>query len=124
MSLYKIKQPVEYTFLQWMNNYPDSGHWADEERFFRFVKTVCRYNASRWKKPDYLRKKILEVKPHFDQGFLDSLLNLYISLLEFYRTNACSSTRLSSRKIKKGHYIEVRVKKGNIYEVELPLDST
>lgn len=123
MSLFKIKQPVEYSFLQWINNFPDSGHWADKERFFRFVKTVCRYNAKNWKKPDYLRKRILEAKPNFDQEFLDSLLNLYINLLEFYRAMAYSSQmQLSKRKVKKGHYIEIRVKNGIIYEVELPIE--
>ncbi len=83
MSLYKIKQPVEYAFFQWMNNFPDSGHWADKERFFRFTKTVCRYKAKKWKKPDYLRKRILEAQAHFDQEFLEGLLNLYANLLDY-----------------------------------------
>lgn len=26
MGLFKIKNPVEYSFIQWMNNFPDSGH--------------------------------------------------------------------------------------------------
>ena len=121
MTIYKIKQPVEYSFLQWINNYPDSGHWADKERFFSFVKTVCKYNASRWKKPDHLKRKILEAKPHFDREFLDRLLDLYTNLIEFYKAGACSSMRSIHSGIKRGYYIEARVKKGEIYEVELPL---
>lgn len=124
MTIYKIKQPVEYSFLQWINNYPDSGHWADKGRFFEFVKTVCRYNATKRKKPEHLKKKILEAKPHFDPEFLDRLLDLYSNLIEFYKTSACQTTRLIRRTIKKGHYIEVLVKKGNIHEIELPLNKT
>ena len=122
MGLVKIKQPVEYSFLQWINNYPDSGHWADRERFLRFVKTVCKYNATRWKKPDHLKNRILEAKPHFDPDFLDRLLDLYDKLIQFYKTGACPSMHsVVHRTVKKGHYIEVRVKKGIISEVELPL---
>ena len=121
MTLRKIKQPVEYSFLQWINNYPDSGHWADKERVLRFVKTVCKYNATRWKKPDHLKNRILEAKPHFDPDFLDRLLDLYANLIEFYKTVACPSTQLVDNAVKKGHYIEVRVRNGSIYEVEIPL---
>lgn len=121
MTIHKIKQPVEYSFIQWINNYPDSGHWKDEERFFCFVKTVCKYNASRWEKTDFLKNKILEVKPHFDPDFLEQLLSLYDTLIRFYKTYACATTRLVDEPVKERHYIEVCVKKGNIYKVELPL---
>lgn len=120
MTLRKIKQPVEYSFLQWINNYPDSGHWADKERFLKFVKTVCKYNATRWKEPEHLKYRILEAKPHFDPDFLNRLLDLYSDLIEFYKTGACPSTQLVNRDVKKGHNIEMRVKNGNIYEIEVP----
>ena len=120
MTLRKIKQPVEYSFLQWINNYPDSGHWADKERFFRFVKTVRKYNATTWKNPNHLKNRILEAKPHFDPNFLDRLIDLYANLIEFYKTGVCPSTQLVDSAVKKGHYIEVRVRKGSIYEVEIP----
>ena len=124
MALVKIKQPTEYTFLQWINNYPDSGHWADKERFLRFVKTVCKYNATRWKKPNYLKNRILEAKPYFEPDFLERLLDLYDNLLQFYKIGACPSMQsVVHRTVTKGHYIEVRVKKGRIYEVELPRET-
>lgn len=124
MSLFKIKQPVEYSFLQWINNYPDSGHWADMERFYSFVKTVCRYNATNWKKTDYLRKKILETDPNFKQSFLEYLLELYINLLDFYKANAYSSKlQMSERKIKRGYYVEIHVKNGSICEIEKPINT-
>ncbi len=121
MTILRIRQPVEYSFLQWINNYPDSGHWADKERFFRFVKTVCRYNASRWKKSNYLKSRILAAKPHFDPDFLDRLLDLHDNLIQFHKTGACPDTQsVTHRTVTRGHYIEVRVKKGIIYESELP----
>lgn len=121
MALRKIKQPVEYSFLQWINNYPDSGHWADKERFLCFAKTVCKYNATRWKRRDYVKNRIVKVKPHFDPDFLDRVLDLYDNLIQFHKTGACPATELVHRTVKKGYYIELRAKKGIIYEVELPL---
>lgn len=124
MAIRKIKQPVEYSFFQWINNYPDSGHWKDKERFFTFVKTVCKYNASRWKDAKYLKNRILEIKPHFDPDFLERLLELYGNLIQFYKSGACTTTQLAtSGTVKKGYYIEVRIKKGILQEVELPLET-
>ncbi|HOI16244.1 MAG TPA: hypothetical protein PK036_07850 [Geobacteraceae bacterium] len=124
MSLFKIKNPVEYSFIQWMNNFPDSGHWADKERFFRFVKTVSRYKALRWKNANYLKKRILDRKPNFDADFLENILDLYSTLLEFQGSKAVSSQfRLSDRKVKTNHFIEIRVKNGVLIEEELPFES-
>jgi hypothetical protein len=121
MTIYRIRQPTEYSFLQWINNYPDSGHWKDRERFLIFVKTVCKYNATKWKDSNYLKNRILEAKPHFNREFLDRLLDLYEKLIQFYKIGACPNLRsINNRRVKKNHYIEVRVKKGNIYERELP----
>jgi len=97
----------------------------DKKRFFEFVKTVCRYKSKKWKKAAYLRKRILELKPYFDQEFLERRLNLYTNLLDFHRASACSSQlQLSKKKVKEGHYIEIHVKNGIISETELPLNFT
>jgi hypothetical protein len=121
MAIIRIRQPVEYSFLQWINNYPDSGHWKDKERFLCFVKTVCKYNASRWKNSQYLKTRILEARPHFEADFLDRILDLYASLIQFYKTAECCHIQLTTRRnIKKGHYIELRAKKGVIQERILP----
>ncbi len=105
-----------------MNNFPDSGHWADMERFFKFVKTVCRYKASKWKDQNYLKKKILEHTPHFDLNFLGYLLNLYVNLIEFHKSIAFSGQfQIGSREVKKDHFIELRVENGEVVEQELPI---
>jgi hypothetical protein len=119
MAIIKIRQPVEYSFFQWMNNYPDSGHWKDKERFFIFVKTVCRYNASKWKNPQYLKTRILEIVPHFDIDLLERLLELYNNLIQFNKAVSFPTTQLRpNARVKKDHYIELSVKKGAIQEIE------
>lgn len=113
VSLFRIKNPVEYSFYQWMNNFPDSGHWADKERFFKFVKTVCKYKASKWKDQSYLKKKILEHTPHFDMDILDNLLNLYVNLLEFHKSVAFSGQlQIGSREVKQDHLLNFGSKMG------------
>lgn len=120
MAILKIRHPVEYSFLQWMNNFPHSGHWADRERFFVFVKTVCKYNSTKWKRPEHLKARILKARPHFDPDILDRLLYLYGDLIEFHTTHACPNIQIAHRRVKKGNHIELRVKDGNIYELEVP----
>jgi hypothetical protein len=119
MTLCYIKQPVEYSFLQWMNNFPDSGHWADEERFFTFVKTVCIYNSKKWQRIELLRKRIIEKKPNFDLDFLDKLLGLYDTLIRFYKTSGCITPYIIDKPIQNGNCIEIHIKKGAIIHIEV-----
>lgn len=124
MNLIRIKNPVEYSFIQWMNNFPDSGHWTDKERFFRFVKTACRYKAHKWKNPNYLKTRIFDRNPNFDTDSLEIILNLYLNLLEFQGSKAVSSQiRVSDRNVKANHFLEIRVENGKIVEEELPFES-
>jgi hypothetical protein len=122
--IYKIKNPVEYSFHIWMSNYPDSGHWADKERFYSFVKTICRYNARKWKDTGYLKKRILERKHRFDTKYLDYLLDLFIQLLDFYKTAPLRSIGIAEGQSAaySNYYIERKVKDGKVIEKILPLD--
>jgi len=72
--LTKIKNPVEYSFVQWKNSPHTTGHWADKARFYTFVKTVCRYNARKWKSVDYLKKMIIKYLPDVELDFLENTL--------------------------------------------------
>jgi len=107
-----------------MSNYPDSGHWADKERFYSFVKTICRYNARKWKDTSYLKKRILERMPHFDPKYLDYLLDLLIQLLDFYKTAPLRSIGMAERQgaANSNCYIERKVQDGKVIEKILPLD--
>lgn len=123
MGLLKIVNPVEYSFMQWMNGYPDSTHWRDKKRFYCFVKTVCRYNVKTWKKVTALKKKILEKCPYFDPARLDNLLALYGELIEFYdAVPITSGFQLSKIPMRKGHYLELKVEKGEIIQKEVALE--
>lgn len=87
--IYKIKNPVEYSFYVWMKAHPDSRHWKDTERFYSFVKTVCKYNSynsKNWKTALYFKKRVLQEMPHFDEEYLDHLQNLFMWLIDFYKT--------------------------------------
>ncbi len=122
MPLRKIKTPVECCFIMWMNNFPDSPHWNDKERFFQFVKTVCRYNAKKWKNIDFLKTRILEHSPHFDPEMLNLRLNLFTELVEFYNVRPMTgSFEITDKTVKEGHYIEVECRNGKRIEREKPL---
>jgi hypothetical protein len=122
MSLFKIKNPVEYSFIQMMHNFPDTGHWQDKRRFYAFVKTVCRHNAVKWKDVRFLKKRILEIRPYVDAHCLEYLLTLYYELLEFYKVPPISSQyQRFDNTIKHGHYLEIKAKNGVLSEKEIPI---
>jgi hypothetical protein len=121
MAIRKVKNPVEYCFLQWMNNYPDSTHWADRERFFQFVKAVARYRAKKWKNQEYLKEKILTILPSFAPELLKNRLELFNVLLDFQATRSSLENVFCDKEVKDDHYIEIRVKDGVMSENEVPL---
>ena len=108
-ELVKIKNPVEHSFQLWICNYPESTHPSDEERFLKFVKNVCVYNARKWKDPDFLRKKVLTYKPNFNEKKLEQKLLIYEKLIDFHKVKhtprTWSPTEVLS-KIPSNSYIE------------------
>jgi len=120
MVLVKYKQPVEYSFVVWITNYPESNHPIDDENFYSFVKNVCRYNASKWKNEKFLKSKILKRKPKFNPQKLKELLYLYGHLKKFYNATYLPGTwRMESNtRVSQCHYIERGVKKGVLYQKE------
>lgn len=67
------KNPLEESFLTWLNFYPESMHPCDMDRFYVFVKRVIMYNSKKWLKKVYFTKRILEVKPSFALDKIDIL---------------------------------------------------
>ncbi len=80
------KQSVESSFKLWINQYPNSWHPYDKERFLKFVRHVCIFSASKWKHTEYLEKRIIKEKPNFDKDDLGCLLVIYDYLTDFYDT--------------------------------------
>jgi hypothetical protein len=121
MALVKYKNQIEYSFIIWMNNYPESCHWADDERFYCFVKNVCRYHrAKKWEDSDFLKKKIIERIPNFDFNKLKNIIELYRCLLDFYKARHLPGSWFSDPDVEApdGYYIERGVKNGKLYEKE------
>lgn len=122
MSLFKIKNPVEYSFMQMMSHFPDTGHWQDKQRFYAFAKTVCTHNAVKWKDVSFLKKRILEIRPYVDADCLEYLLTIYYELIQFYKVPPISSQYQSfDRTVKSGHYLEIKVNNGVLSENEIPI---
>jgi hypothetical protein len=122
MGLVRIKTPVEYSFHQWMSAYPDSGHWADKNRFYTFARTICRYNAKRWKDTEFVRREVLKRKPHFDQEYLDYLIRLLDELIQYSKVYPIrSGLQFSHRDVKDDHYLEIKVKNDKLEMKEKPL---
>jgi hypothetical protein len=116
--IYKIKTPVEYSFHIWMSNHPDSTHWADKERFYTFVKTICRYRARKWKDAMYLKKRVLRIQPNFDLEHLDCLQDLFMQLLDYHNAPPLKTIHIAKglSSATSNFHIEVSVKDGQIIE--------
>jgi len=116
--IYRIKNPVEYSFHIWMSNHPDSRHWADKERFYSFVKTVCRYNAKKWKDARYFKKRVLQRARNFDPEYLDYLQDLFMQLIDFHKIPPfrCIGITEGPSTAEGNCYIERQVKDGQIIE--------
>ncbi|MEA3464362.1 MAG: hypothetical protein U9R14_04825 [Patescibacteria group bacterium] len=124
MTLVKYKNQIEYSFITWMNHYPESNHPTDDENFYCFVKNVCRYARSkRWKDTNFLKNKIKKRKPNFNPVKLANIITFYKQLLDFYKAKYLPSSWFidpDARKIKHGYYIERGVRNGELYEIEKP----
>lgn len=83
MPIDKIKHLVQRSFENWITLSDGIAHPCDEERFFVFVKTVYSYHARLWKDPDFLKEKVLEIKPKFGKEKLKKILEIYKILLNF-----------------------------------------
>lgn len=121
-ALVKYKNQVEYSFQTWMKNHPESTHWADKDRFLKFTKNVCTYNAKRWKDPEFLKQRILKMKPNFDNNRLVNLTIAFEYMVEFHKTSALPRVWQIEADVeaKNGYYIERGFKNGNFYDKELP----
>ncbi|MBS1495241.1 MAG: hypothetical protein JST55_17175 [Bacteroidetes bacterium] len=87
MAIIKYKNLTELSFVTWMNNYPQTWHPSDMERFYIFARTVVRYRSTRWENPNFLRTKILAHTPNFNLDTLDSLLDLYYHLIRVLKSH-------------------------------------
>ena len=64
--------PVEESFILWMNGCPESSHSLDMERFYRFVRSVYAYHAKRWERYSVFRKEVKRRILTFAEDLIES----------------------------------------------------
>lgn len=121
MTLIRYKNPIEISFYYWMKQYPESSGPLDMKRFYSFVKSICRYNSEKWKSTRYLKIKILEYEPNFKKNILNEFLNLHQSLIEFYKSAYLRGRDSIEKNVKKGFYIERKIKNNQVIETLRPM---
>ena len=84
MPIKHNKYPIEQAFTVWINNYPESFHPCDMERFYVFVKTVCRYSRKR-KGADWLEEKIKKSNSKLDEDDIENYCSKFVELQDFYK---------------------------------------
>lgn len=75
--------PIEQSFKYWINQYPESFHPLDLERFYIFVKCVCRYS----RKPKgslWLREEIKKSRKQLQDDVVEAYCEKFVELQEFY----------------------------------------
>jgi len=83
MAVIHNKHPIKQSFRNWINNYPESFHWCDMDRFYIFVKCVCRYSR-KIKGYQWLKKKIEKTDKKLSKDVIDIYCHKFIELQKFY----------------------------------------
>lgn len=120
-ALVKYKNPTEYSFYDWINWIKIFGtDLSSKDKFLVFARTVCRYNAKRWKDTEFLEDMILREIPKFDSEELQQLLIIYQYLIDFFKTVPLTKDwRIEDgKKCKQGYYLECNIVNGKFYEEE------
>lgn len=81
--LIRIKNPVEETFILWMNNHPESFHHLDMQRFYSFVKNKIRYKSNKWDNYNYFEDRILKINKHFAEDNISYFYHLMQKINDF-----------------------------------------
>lgn len=74
---------IEKSLQFWLSQHPESFHHLDMERFYTFVKDVCRYSR-KTRDSNWLRKEILKSGKYISQENIDRFCNLFEHLQDFY----------------------------------------
>ena len=111
------RNPVEESFILWLNECPESFHALDMKRFYVFVKSVHIYHAKRWKDYSFFRAKIKEKRPEFAEEnikrFYDKL-SMGVALLNaprmpIYDSDDSLARGIMERTVKKGEIVDIHI---------------
>lgn len=84
MTLIHNQHPIDQSFKLWIGQYPESFHPLDLERFYAFVKCVCRYSR-KTKDGLWLREKLSKVGHHLSEEDIEYYCNKFQELQNFYK---------------------------------------
>ena len=116
MTLIRFKNQTEYAFLTWMGGFPESHHFLDDERFYRFVKCIARYRAKKWRDREYFEQRVLAHTLHFSPENIDYFWDKLQTCLH-YHTTPYLDTRVENNGTH--GYKQIGVKNGEIYEIDI-----
>ena len=77
------KNPIKQTFNAWINSFPESFHWCDMDRFYRFVKAVCRYSRKP-KNSIWLQEQISKSGKKLSEEVIQIYCEKFDELQRFY----------------------------------------
>ena len=80
---------IDKTFKSWINNYPESYHPMDMDRFYVLVKTACRYDRA-GRDGTWLREQIRNSNRILQSDVIDYYCNLFDHLKSFNKVVALS----------------------------------
>ena len=87
---------IDQSFNCWINNYPESFHWCDMERFYSFSKTIFRYGRNLEKyDSNWLRIKIENSKKFAKDENVDYFVNLFEKLKDFHFSKPLKNQKYS-----------------------------
>jgi hypothetical protein len=118
MAVIRYKNQSNYAFMIWMGSHPNSGHALDEERFYRFAKTVAVYRNKKWLDQDFFRKSVLEHPTYLDEEKIDKYWRKLLELVAFHKVGPIPTVGHGGEDRDHGLY-QMGVDKGRMYQVKI-----
>lgn len=114
--------PIDWSFHVWAKN--DNGHQLDDNRFYKFVRTVYHYRKEglKWRTKDKFAFECLKHK--FSQEKIDEKYELLMNLLNFMENNEGPFLKTKrykeNRKLKFcDRYLQMMYFEGHVEKIEI-----
>lgn len=123
-SNFYTMDPVEFSFMMWAKQFPESSHQCDLNRFYTFVVTLKKYKCgnSKWLKKDYFIKKCHKYN-FFNDVMIDQRYNLLIDLFCFVDAEPVPIYRierhLSNDDSAEPKFFQKAVIDGKVYQIQI-----
>ena len=124
LSNFYTMDPVEFSFMMWAKQFPESPHPCDMDRFYTFVVTLKKYECGnkKWLKKDYFTKKCYKYK-FFNDSIIEQRYNLLMTLFSFVKAEAVPISRiernLSNDDSAEPKFFQKAVIDGKVYQMQI-----